>query len=491
MKEKIIQLLLKYIPWAAKKIWPYLKNSILRNTPPEIIAFRNEAANNNLLVFIHGFSGDAATTFGNIPEYLKADEKLKGWDIFSVGYSTDPMPNIGIGIWAASPDITKLSAFLITQLTNAFKKYNSIAIVAHSMGGLVVQRALVDLDEQNRNRIRYVFLYGTPSNGLVKARIMRWWNSQLKDMGKDGTFITGLRKQWSQLFTSKYPFTFKVVAGTDDEFVPVASSQSCFDKEYCEVVSGNHLSIVKPDSIYHAGYQLLLTTLTNTKFIDDHADTAAVNLMLGKYNEVVNALYPSANNIDSNGTTKLAFALEGLGRKQEAQTVLKNYLSRKKDTDILGMMGGRYKRDYLDTSIAEDAENAWAYYSEALDLSRQIAGNDELKNKQVFYHAINLAFLSLVYKNNYTDMGNYAAEAATAAANSPDDTWKFATLAEAAVYKRDLETAKINYTKASKMADLRAKDSIFTNAYMAYTRLYNTEEDSDDFIKFLRQTFLN
>ena len=49
------------------------------------------------------------------------------------------------------------------SVNNAFKKYNSIAIVAHSMGVPCSAKSLGWLDEQNRNRIRYVFCMAHPA----------------------------------------------------------------------------------------------------------------------------------------------------------------------------------------------------------------------------------------------------------------------------------------------------------------------------------------
>jgi alpha-beta hydrolase superfamily lysophospholipase len=46
-----------------------------------------------------------------------------------------------------------------------FDQYQLIAIVAHSMGGLVVQRELVD-DDQLAGRSNHVFMFGVPSASL-------------------------------------------------------------------------------------------------------------------------------------------------------------------------------------------------------------------------------------------------------------------------------------------------------------------------------------
>lgn len=487
MKEKIIQLLLKYIPWLAKKIWPHLKKSLAGNNTPNIVAFRDDSTNNNVILFVHGFSGEAETTFGNIPAYLKEDAGMNGWNMFSVGYSTDAMPSLGIGIWAAIPDITKVADFLDTEIKNQFRRYERIAIVAHSMGGLVTQKAILQLEPQQRNRITYVMLFGTPSKGLVKARLAHWWNRQLRDMSWDGKFITSLRADWKTAFSAGYPFTFKVVAGTDDEFVPVESSQAPFDydKKYCEVVSGNHLAIVKPENKNHAGYQLILATLTNVAFSNIYTDAEAVNILLGNYNQVVNDLLPNKNNLDKKGMAKLIFALEGLGRGKEAVEIMEASPITKNNSDLLGILGGRYKRRYMDTYDSTDAQTSVYYYNKGLKIA-----TEKPDNEQIYYHAINLAFMSLVNAEDKVAMALYAEKALAAANASPDDCWKLATVAEANLYLNNLAKAKEYYTAAAAICGVREKTSMYANAIMGYTTLMHIESGTDDFIEFLKSTLL-
>jgi hypothetical protein len=66
------------------------------------------------------------------------------------------------------------------------------------MGGLVVQRALVDND-----KTRAVILFGTPSGGLRKASPFAFWKPQLRNMAKDSKFITKLRGDWKNSFASR------------------------------------------------------------------------------------------------------------------------------------------------------------------------------------------------------------------------------------------------------------------------------------------------
>ena len=109
---------------------------------------------------------------------------------------------------------------LTTQASiDPLKRYRSLALVAHSMGGLVVQRALVD-DPELANRTEKVVLFGTPSAGLRKASWLFFWKRQLRNMANGSEFITALRQDWAALFEPEPRFDLRVVAGDQDQFVP-------------------------------------------------------------------------------------------------------------------------------------------------------------------------------------------------------------------------------------------------------------------------------
>lgn len=153
---------------------------------------------------------------------------------------------------------------------------------------------------------------------------------------------------------------------------------------------------------------------------------------------------------------------------------------------MLGVIGGRYKRNYLKTFLAEDLALAFKHYSDALTIS-----TTKKDYPQIYYHAINLAFLSLL-KGERGEMTNYADQAYEATKNDPfPSLWKLATIAEVFIYKGDFEKSKENYAKAAQMAGLREKISIHSKAYNAYVTLMQTDNPEDDFIKFLKTNFLS
>ena len=121
----------------------------------------------------------------------------------------------------------------------ALARYRSLVLIAHSMGGLVVQKALAD-DNALADRTSAVILFGTPSGGLVKARSIFFWKRQLADMAKSGPFITGLRRAWQERFGREGAVH---LSGGCRRARPVRSADSSikpFPDEQQAVVSGNH-----------------------------------------------------------------------------------------------------------------------------------------------------------------------------------------------------------------------------------------------------------
>ncbi|MBT8376586.1 MAG: caspase family protein [Bacteroidia bacterium] len=440
---------------------------------------------NNLLLFVHGLSGESKGTFGNIPNLLKSDSTFDGWAMKPLGYAPIVQPKLGKDIWGAIRDIDKISGYLKTSLTYKFKDYDRIAIVAHSLGGIVAQKAILSLDEDVRQRISHLIMFGTPSNGIAPEVLSKQWNKKYSEMSSEGDFITSLRKDWEQTFKGNYPFKLKVAASPHDEYVSVESCHKPFAEEHCEFVDGKHLMMVKPKDEKDDTYNLILNTLSGSKFFNQYTNTEEINLTLGKYDAVVNELLPKKDDLDKRGLTQLIFALEGLERKEEVFEILDSHPLAKSNTDLMGIIGGRHKRDYLKTYSFKSSQLARDYYSKALEISVE----NEV-HSQIYYHAINLAFLSIVTdpETGRGEMKKYAQQALEAAEKCEDNLWKYATVAEANMYLGNLDVAKEFYKKASVDIPIREKLSMHTNAYAGYVAL--TNKDNDEFVQFLKSHFL-
>ncbi len=451
-----------------------------------VTKFRETEKANSAILFIHGFSGEASGTFGNVPQFLMDNQKMDGWDMFPLGYSENVPPEMGKAVWASLSDLKRNSDYLVTSLKHKYSKYKRVAIVAHSLGGLVAQQAILDLPAEERNRISHLLLFGTPSGGLSEKGLQSLSQNSLKELGSGGAYIKSLRERWDKTFNNTYPFAFKTVAGTKDAFVPVDSSLEPFSKEYREMVEGNHFSMVNVDNEDNDSYQLIVQTLTNNTFLNKFSVPEEINIALGEYDAVIKNLLPKIDSLDAQGLERLILALEGADREKDAIDILQKHPLAKDNSNLLGVIGGRYKRKYLNTFSTEDRQKAIKYYKEALQIAET---KDDYK--QIYYPAINLAFLSLL-NDDQPAMNDFAKKAIAATEKDPfNSMWKLATLGEASLYLGDFEKAMEYYVKAAKMAGIREKISIYSNAFNAFTRLMGTDSEEEPFIKFLKVNFLS
>lgn len=409
---------------------------------PNIITHRNQHQDAAIL-FIHGFNGNAAATWGRFPEFLEENRNLKSWDIYNLAYSSKLQIDI-MGIWEADPDIPILARYLDNVCTyGIFSRYSSIAIIAHSMGGLVVQRALVDF-EALRDKTSHLFMFGTPSAGLRKASLFRFLKPQIRNLSKNSDFIKDLRSRWRQNFSTalgkRLTFHLWCIAGDRDQFVPAKSSLQPFKNGFPDarlaVVPGNHLQIVTPQDKNNLSVELVVNGICHSSGILGEWNSAAVAVESRDFHKAINILEPHAEELDEDALVQLALAYESLGRSHDAFAVFqKRKLS---TTDAMGVLAGRLKRRWLVERRSQDAMRARELYATALEKSLK-----SLDYEQAYYHGINVAFMDLAYAPNRTDAKKRASTMAKRilgyCEKAPQDKWRYATEAEAWLMLNDLE----------------------------------------------------
>mgnify|MGYP001315119164 CR=1 FL=1 len=243
---------------------------------PVRVDFRATGAD-RAIVFLHGFLGHAQKTWGSFPDILMTIEGLKPWDMFGIGYSSSLRFDVG-QIWRADANLEMLGYYLRTMLAvRPLSEYRRIALVAHSMGGLVAQQAL--LDPQTRARVSHFFLFGTPSMGVGKANPFRGANRQARDMAPGSTFITNLRAVWPEVYGDGTAFTLRVVAGERDAFVLPASSIEPFPEDTRFVVPGDHATMIKPVDVESPSVQLVVAGLVDAPSLAPQLPHGTVTLL--------------------------------------------------------------------------------------------------------------------------------------------------------------------------------------------------------------------
>jgi alpha/beta hydrolase fold len=353
--------------------------------------FRSEASK-VAIIFVHGFTGDVERTWGDIPKFLHDQPKLAGWDLAGFGYQSKRRFDI-VNLWSADASLEEIA----TELNAAIdlSPYESVTLVAHSMGGLIVQRALVKYPKL-RTRVTQVILFGTPSQGLVKATLVSWLKQQAENMSASGPFIHSLREDWAKLDTEKMLPPLLAVAGETDQFVPPNSSLGPFAEAMRRVIPGNHLTMLNATSADDPCVQMILMTLTRDSAPSGPRSAARLAVEGGKFQQVIDTLWPIRTELDDTGAVSLGLALDSVGRRQDAIEFLEGREAR--GTDAFGVLGGRYKRRWLLERRRADAEKAFEMYRRAYERANAKTPPD---HEQAFYHGINLAFMELAYGSDF------------------------------------------------------------------------------------------
>jgi pimeloyl-ACP methyl ester carboxylesterase len=440
---------------------------------------KSSADSKAAIVFVHGFTGSGATTWMGLLPRIEAQANLKSWDIYTVTYATSLSLDIS-ELWAADANLKTLSQRLTTDLAQTdLAPYDALVLIAHSMGGLVVQKALVDSPSLVR-RTRCVILLGTPSNGLKKssgpASLLK---RQLRDMAWGGSFITALRADWKAKFGDRPPFSFLAVAGERDQFVPPDSSLTPFPQEQQAVVPGNHVSMLSP-----AENDDNLVRLISRRICDEQAgdigDSALRMIERGEFQRLIDAVYDKAAGLDEKALVQLAIALDAVGRRDDAYRLLSERFARRGDalgaladslkgawlhafgrredadrlwsarfareSDALGALAGRLKREWMQNRQKADGDAAFEHYEKGFELAK--AGNDL---SQAYYHGINLAFLEFVFKGDRAAAQKRARQALRdceeAERSGQADEWLEATRGEAELILNDGDAALAAYRK--------------------------------------------
>jgi hypothetical protein len=118
------------------------------------------------------------------------------------------------------------------------------------------------------------------------------------------------------------------------------------------------------------------------------------------------------------------------------------------------------KRRWLLDRRAADAQASLAWYRQALDQAHTAR-----HHSQIYYHAINVAFMEWAYGGDRAAAQTMARVALDACALAPADRWRRSTEGEAAIILGDGEAALTAYGQALELASSpREIDSMYQQA---------------------------
>ncbi len=225
------------------------------------LSFRNSGSNTKLIFLVHGITGGKKCTWDTFWQAINEDSDLNEWDVRSFGYQTAPhpfwlFPVVGVirSIFNKSfdPSISQVSDVFentIKRLKNK-GRYESIVVCTHSMGGLVVQHALIK-ENDIQNMIDGLIMYGTPNRGKYLSCFGDILNPQVRALCSCSLFIRNLRKGWDSKYgtdKSTLPFALSDVNGYSDQLGFTGSNSYPFPVSCRHVTSGNHFDIIQPST---------------------------------------------------------------------------------------------------------------------------------------------------------------------------------------------------------------------------------------------------
>jgi len=390
------------------------------------------------IILLHGFEG-LEETWGASPDMLALQPVLSDWDIHALSLPIPFLPDHR-GHWRLGTPLAALATTLASLLqAPELKPYRRIAFLAHSLGGILLQRVLLD-SQTVREKTSHVILYATPNWGGKGTGFL---GKQADDLVPGSPFIFKLRLDWDETFPSGCAFTVVAVAGRDDAQVSIASATEPFSNSF-QVVRGDHLGIVQPTVKEKQGFDVALGVLCQGAQPAVGGTPLLIALEHQRLRDEIADLRDRV--LDDTLAVKMSLDLESLGRQKEALDVLERQLPFRTGSNILGTLGGRYKRLWLqDRDLRPHAERACELYDQGCREAR-----DRRDYDQLHYHGINLAFMELVYRKN-VDAGVVLAEQVVEAVKHckgsglDDEMWAIASHAEACLHLLEFDRAVFFY----------------------------------------------
>lgn len=226
--------------------------------------------NKRTLLFVHGFGG-SKKSWKKLETLIGRDSDLK--NKYTIDHYQYPTPKFELGIFTSfiNPNyylgIKKLSGGLNTKVTSVLRQSESIILIGHSMGGLVIRNYLTDyLTSQHQEKIEHLIQFSSPNAGtnFSKFKMVLWKSQQLKDLKPDSIFLQELNSKWdAKDLINKVP---------NIAFIPLQDnivndkSGKAFIGEYTEYPNKRHSTIINLKSLTDPVYKDFKSVLERIKY---------------------------------------------------------------------------------------------------------------------------------------------------------------------------------------------------------------------------------
>lgn len=204
----------------------------------------NSTASNRVF-FVHGWRG-SEESFGTMPDYV---EKLTGCACSKFVYPT--------GFFQKSASISFLAMNFDNWVRNELSGNSAnFAIVAHSMGGIVVRDFLSSQllrSSPLSDRVKHVSFVASPQGGTWLSKIAKLLpnsaTQQVADLSPGSEYLGRVNSSWNAWLPKQHHLKGRVRSffATEDEVVDYVSAIGS-DPEAIPILDATHSSIIKPNT---------------------------------------------------------------------------------------------------------------------------------------------------------------------------------------------------------------------------------------------------
>ena len=231
---------------------------------------RSDRTNSHAILFVHGYWGSATDTWRldakrkSFQELIMNDNILNDHDIITFSYNTSLLTNLRID------RVAKQLENELKALEHSYK----LILVAHSLGGLVCMRYVIDqLKQGSVPSISGLIFYGTPIKGVEMLRIAKlmfpplskipgfgllsgWVTGNVASLAPSVQLLQDLQHDWTGRVCNggdvRFPlngrtwFPIRIVTGNEDWVVTEDSARGVLGDKDWFPVDRSHIAMVKP-----------------------------------------------------------------------------------------------------------------------------------------------------------------------------------------------------------------------------------------------------
>lgn len=260
------------------------------------ITLQGKRNRKNLVIFIHGLTGDSTTWINNsgksFADLLNENREIK--KKFDVGHFTyfskfyniktvNKFANFFNNLFTNQTvhaeinlDISNITDLLMTELELKASQYEEIILIGHSLGGLISKSLILKQIQKNNGniKIKKFISLAVPHNGSSLALIASklTGNVQLKNLEPLDKAIVQLNNDWLQANQQQLPDTIYFQGKYDDIVLDTSSIGYENKTQNVKYFEADHTTIAKPtsikDSIYLAVAAILLSVASQQDIVN-------------------------------------------------------------------------------------------------------------------------------------------------------------------------------------------------------------------------------